>query len=209
MEHFCPQIQVKTKKKKKRTEHFFPDFKWTPTLRCTPESNYWGGCRCTPYSTQTTGRDTAKLVGGYISPSPLQVSAPMLAMKGTHVSLLLAHRVFCEQIKLNPTEATQSMFCFDFTDKLVALTANRKLGISKFYELLSEPQTNQPQFITKCSHCIYQYPLLSQTFKTCDCSHTRSRVIGRVVKLLCTHVAFVLVRVCRIEYLQRRQLFYN
>ena len=21
---------------------FFPKFKWTPTLRCTPESNYWG-----------------------------------------------------------------------------------------------------------------------------------------------------------------------
>ena len=36
------------------------------------------------------------------------------------------------------------MFCFDFSDKVVALTANRKLGISKFYELLSEPQTNQP-----------------------------------------------------------------
>ena len=23
---------------------------WTPTLRCTPESNYWGRCRCRPYS---------------------------------------------------------------------------------------------------------------------------------------------------------------
>ena len=21
---------------------FFPEFKWTPTLTCTPESNYWG-----------------------------------------------------------------------------------------------------------------------------------------------------------------------
>ena len=100
---------------------------------------------------------------------------------------------FCEQIKLNPTEATQSMFCFNFSDKIVALTANRKLGISKFYEWLSEPQTNQPQFITKCSHCVSKYPLLLQTFKTCDCSQARCRSIGQVGKSLYTHVAFVLV----------------
>ena len=72
-------------------------------------------------------------------------------------------------------EATQSMFCFDFSDKVVALTANRKLGISKFYELLSEPRSNQPQFITERSYCICKYPLLLQTFKTCDCSHARRR----------------------------------
>ena len=91
-------------------------------------------------------------------------------------------------------EATQSMFCFDFSDKVVALTANRKLGISKFYELLSEPQTNQPRFITECSHYVCKYPLLLQT---------------RVVKLLCTHVAFVLVWVSRIDYHQGQQLIYN
>ena len=78
------------------------------------------------------------------------------------------------------------MFCFDFSHKVVALTANRKLGISKFYELLSEPQTNQPQFITECSHCVCKYPLLLQTFKTCYCSHVKRRAIGRVGKLLCT-----------------------
>ena len=99
------------------------------------------------------------------------------------------------------------MFCFDFSDKVVALTANRKLGISKFYELLSEPQTNQPQFITRCSHCVYEYPLLLQTFKTCDCSHARCRAIGRVVKLLCTHVAFLLVWVSKFEYHQKQQHF--
>ena len=92
-----------------------------------------------------------------------------------------------------PMEATQSMFCFDFSDKVVALTANRKLGISKFYELLSESQTNQPQFITECSHCVCKYPLLLQTFKTCDCSCEKCWAKGRVVKLLRTHVAFVLV----------------
>ena len=82
------------------------------------------------------------------------------------------------------------MVCFDFSDKVVALTANRKQGISKFYELLSEPQTNQPQFITECSHCVCKYPLLLQTFKTCDSSQARRWAIGRVDKLLCTHVAF-------------------
>ena len=92
------------------------------------------------------------------------------------------------------------MFCFDFSDKVVALTANRKLGISKFYELLGEPQTNQPQFITKCSHCVCKYPLLLQIFKTRDCSHARRRAIGRVVKLLGTHVAFALVWISRVEY---------
>ena len=83
---------------------------------------------------------------------------------------------------MNPTEATQSMFCFDFSDKVVALTANRKLGISKFYEFLIEPQTNQPQFIIECSHCVCKCPLLLQTFKTCDCSNARRRVVGREVK---------------------------
>ena len=106
-------------------------------------------------------------------------------------------------------EATQSMFCFDFSDKVVALTANRKLGISKFYELLSEPQTNQPQFITECSDCVCKYPMLLQTFKTCDCSPARCRANGRVVELLHTHVAFVLVWISRFEYHQRQQLFYN
>ena len=54
------QIQVKTKKRvfiKNRT--FFPQF----LLRCTP--------------IQIIGGDTAKLLGGYILPSPL-VSAPLL-----------------------------------------------------------------------------------------------------------------------------------
>ena len=61
MEHLYPQIQVKTKKKKrKKGLHqkgtlFSSELKWTPTLRCTPESNYWEECRCAPYSTQTTG----------------------------------------------------------------------------------------------------------------------------------------------------------
>ena len=86
MEHFFPQIQVKTQKKglhrkwntfspnsgedqKKKIltkdgTLFSPVFKWTPTLRCTPESNYWGECRCRPYSNYW---------GGYIP----RVSAPL------------------------------------------------------------------------------------------------------------------------------------
>ena len=44
MEHFFPRIQVKTKKKglQQQWNAFFPEFKWRPALRCTPESNYWG-----------------------------------------------------------------------------------------------------------------------------------------------------------------------
>ena len=91
MEHFfSPNLDEDQKKKKKKGLHqkrnnFFPEIKWTPTLRCTPESNYWGGCRCTPYSTQTTGGDTAKLLGEIyppIPPPPPRFSAPLLAMKG-------------------------------------------------------------------------------------------------------------------------------
>ena len=52
LEHFFPRIHVKTKKKvfTKNGTLFFSECKWRPTLRCTPESNYWGGCRCRPYS---------------------------------------------------------------------------------------------------------------------------------------------------------------
>ena len=47
---------------------FFPEFKYTPTLRCTPESNYWGGCRCRPYSNYWG--DTVKLLGAIYPPPP-------------------------------------------------------------------------------------------------------------------------------------------
>ena len=47
---------------------FFPEFKWIPTLRYTPESNYWRGCRCRPYSNYF--EDTVNLLGGYIPPIP-------------------------------------------------------------------------------------------------------------------------------------------
>ena len=65
MEHFFPQIQVKTNKKKVFTKsgaNFFPEFKWTPTLRCTPESNYRGECRCRPYSNYWG--EYSQIVGG-------------------------------------------------------------------------------------------------------------------------------------------------
>ena len=51
-------------------EHFFfPEFKWTPALRCAPESNYWGNADVD--HTQTIGRDTVKLLGGIDLPHPL------------------------------------------------------------------------------------------------------------------------------------------
>ena len=44
MEQFFSPNSGQDQKKglhQKRT-FFFPEFKWTPTLRCTPKSNYWG-----------------------------------------------------------------------------------------------------------------------------------------------------------------------
>ena len=71
--------QIKQRPKKRsspKMEHFFfPEFKWTPTFRCTPESNYWRGCRCRPYSNYWG--DTVKLLG-QIYPPPPRVSAPLL-----------------------------------------------------------------------------------------------------------------------------------
>ena len=50
------------KRSSPKMEHFFPKFKWTPTLRCTPDSNYWGDADVD--HTQTIGGDTVKLLGG-------------------------------------------------------------------------------------------------------------------------------------------------
>ena len=70
LEHFFPQIQVKTKKKvfTKNAILFFPEFKWIPTVKCTPASNYRGDADV--HHTQTIGEDTVKLLGGYIPPIP-------------------------------------------------------------------------------------------------------------------------------------------
>ena len=83
MEHFFSLNSAGEDQKKKKKVFtkkgtlFFPEFKWTPTLRCTPESIYWEGCRCIPYSTQTTDGDTAKLLGEYILPSPPGFGTPV------------------------------------------------------------------------------------------------------------------------------------
>ena len=62
-------------------EHFFfPKFKWTPTLRCTPESNYWGDAFVD--HTQTIKGYTVKFLGDI---SPPQISAPLI------MYLLLLH----------------------------------------------------------------------------------------------------------------------
>ena len=56
--------QKKEKKKvfAKNGTLFFFKFKWTPTLRCTPESNYWGLDADVDH-TQTIGGNTVKLLG--------------------------------------------------------------------------------------------------------------------------------------------------
>ena len=83
-----PQIQVKTKKKvfTKNETTFFPEFKCTHTLRRTPESNYWGRCRCRPNSNYWGGY--SQIIGGDISPHPPWVSAPLLMYNYLRTSAL-------------------------------------------------------------------------------------------------------------------------
>ena len=78
MEHFFfPNLGEDQKKGlHQQWNTFFPKFKWTPTLRCTPESNYWGGCRCWPYSSYWGGY--SQIIGGINPPNPPRVSAPLL-----------------------------------------------------------------------------------------------------------------------------------
>ena len=74
MKHFFSQIQVKTKKKRSspRMGHFFfPEFKYRPTIRCTPESNLLGDADVDHTQTGYT-----QIIGG-IYPPPL-VSAPLV-----------------------------------------------------------------------------------------------------------------------------------
>ena len=61
------------KRSSPKMEHFFPEIKWRPALRCIPESNYWRGCRWRPYSNYWG--DTVKLLGD-ISPHPPGFSTP-------------------------------------------------------------------------------------------------------------------------------------
>ena len=80
LDHDFVQVSKLNEDQKKRSspkmEHFFsPEFKWTPTLRCTPESNYWGDADVD--HTQTIGGDTVKLLGD-ISP---RVSAPLVVTR--------------------------------------------------------------------------------------------------------------------------------
>ena len=49
-------------------EHFFPEFKSRPALRCTPKSNYWGDADVD--HTQIIGEDTVKLLEGIYPPIP-------------------------------------------------------------------------------------------------------------------------------------------
>ena len=57
-------------------EHiFFPEFKWTPTLRCTPESNYWRDADVD--HTQTIGGIQSNYWGRYIPRSPPGFGTPI------------------------------------------------------------------------------------------------------------------------------------
>ena len=70
MKYFFPPNSGEDQNKKglhQKWNTCFPEFKWTPTLRCTPESNYTGDADVD--HTQTIGEDTDKLLGGGIYPS--------------------------------------------------------------------------------------------------------------------------------------------
>ena len=79
MEHFFPRIQVKTKKKgfHQIGTLFFPEFKWRPSLRRKPESNYRGD----------TVIDHTQIIGGVISQPIPRVPAPLL--RGLQIPLVI------------------------------------------------------------------------------------------------------------------------
>ena len=71
---FSPNSGEDQKKKifTKNGTLFFTKFKWTPALRCIPESNYWRDAYVD--HTQTIGGDSVKLLREY-PPIPPQVLA--------------------------------------------------------------------------------------------------------------------------------------
>ena len=75
LDHDFVQVSKLSKDQKKglskKWNPFFPEFKWTPTLKCTPDSNYWGGCIRRPYSNYEGGY--SQIIGGYI---PLGFGTP-------------------------------------------------------------------------------------------------------------------------------------
>ena len=80
IEQFFPRIQVKTKKKKVFTKNgtlSFPEFKWRPSLRRKPESNYWGDAVI----------DHTQIIGGDISQPISRVPAPLL--RGLQIPLVI------------------------------------------------------------------------------------------------------------------------
>ena len=79
MEHFFPRIQVKTKKKvfTKIGTLFFPEFKWRPSLRRKPESNYWGDAVI----------DHTQIIGGTFPNLSPRVPAPLL--RGLQIPLVI------------------------------------------------------------------------------------------------------------------------
>ena len=68
MEHFFPQIQVKTKKRSSpKMEHFFPRIQVDTYAQMHTRVKLLGGDADVDH-TKTIGGDLAKLLGGYIPP---------------------------------------------------------------------------------------------------------------------------------------------
>ena len=77
MEHFFPQIQMKTKKRfSPKIEHFFSPISSGHLHSDAHPSQIIGGDADVDH-TQTIGGDTAKLLVGYIPPSPPGFGTPV------------------------------------------------------------------------------------------------------------------------------------
>ena len=69
------QVKIKKKRSSTRIEHFFPQI----CAQMYTHSNYWGGCRCGPFSNYWGGY--SQIIGGYIPPFP-RVLAPLIVPIG-------------------------------------------------------------------------------------------------------------------------------
>ena len=77
MEHFFPQIQVKTKKKSSspKLEHFFPRILVETCAQMHSRVKILGECRCRPYSNYWG--EYSQIIGEIYPLHPPRVSAPL------------------------------------------------------------------------------------------------------------------------------------
>ena len=120
-------------------EHFFAEVKWTPTLRCTPESNHWEGCRCRPYSNYWGIQSNCW--GRYIPPSPPGFGTPDCMNSSKH-----ARQLFHDVI----VHAQKHYWCFAWTR--IRIFCLKKLpAFSVTFALFMAFDTIQAKSIASCA----------------------------------------------------------